>query len=162
MPRIRYLSNHWSVTLPYVRVADIRKMHLARGWRDIGYNRVILHPDSAELAQLRRTRTPLEWWHLVKQGRDLDDDLFIEQNEVGAHTLYYNSVSVGICTIGHPSYPLHELQRKAIVNTNLLLRNRFQLPLSAIRGHRDFNPTQCPGDEIYALVKQLRNGDFTR
>lgn len=154
MPRIKDLINHWSVTSKESSVADLRAIHLGKGWRDIGYHRVILHPESKEFVNF----TPIKWYHLVKLGRTLDNDLYIEQEEVGAHTLYHNRDSVGICTIGHPNYELHSLQALAIVMTNLTLCNRFELDHSkAIKGHREFNPTQCPGDEIFELLEGLRN-----
>lgn len=151
--RIKHLINHWSVTSKHVRVADIRRMHLVRGWRDIGYHRIILHPESSELLT---KRDELQWWDLVKQGRSLNEDLFIEQHEVGAHTLYQNRDSIGICTVGHPDYPLHPLQEKAIIQTNLTLLERFQLKPKSVYGHREFNPTQCPGDEIFKVLKTIR------
>lgn len=158
MERIEYLVNHWSVTNPYVRVADIRRMHLQKGWRDIGYHRIILHPLSGDLVARRQKKEPLEWWDLVKQGRPLDEDLYIEQEEQGAHTLYYNHNSVGICIIGHPSYKLHPLQVEAIIQTNFTLQDRFILPINASVSHRDFNPTECPGDEIYKLIVSISRG----
>ncbi len=30
-------------------------------------------------------------------------------------------------------------------------------PHAAIVGHRDYNPTQCPGDVVYARLPELRN-----
>ena len=156
MPKlIKYLINHWSASSKKVTVSDLRHIHLSKGWRDIGYHRIILHPESRDFAKFE----PTKWFHLVKMGRELDNDPFIEQNEVGAHTLYHNSDSVGICTVGHPDYGLHPLQEQAIIMTNMALAARFNL-LSrlddAIKGHRDFNPTQCPGDEIYELLQHIR------
>jgi len=150
--RIKYLINHWSDTSPQSTVSDIRHIHLSKGWRDIGYHRVILHPDSRDF-KVRPTR----WDQLVKLGRSLDEDLYIEQNEIGAHTLYHNANSVGICTIGSPRYDLDPLQATAIAMVNAILADRFELRLKdALMGHRDFNATQCPGDEIYQLIKHLK------
>lgn len=154
MRRIEKIINHWSATDKYADVAFIRQIHKQKGWRDIGYHRVILHPKSTEF---RGKPAPTEWWHLVKKGRYLNDDLYLEQNEVGAHTLYYNSVSVGVCTIGHPSYPLDPLQKQAVIMTNTILCNRYELILSQALGvHRDFNATQCPGDEIAKIIQSLK------
>ena len=155
MRRIKYLINHWSDTSKKATVSDIRAIHLSKGWRDIGYHRVILHPESKEFTNWKNP--PDKWFQLVKAGRELDEDLYIEQNEIGAHTLHYNSESVGICTIGSPDLSLHPLQELAIVMTNVVLCNRFDLVIKdAVRGHRDFNPTQCPGDEIYQLLQQMK------
>lgn len=159
MRRIAHLINHWTVTSAYSTVEELRQMHKAKGWRDIGYHRVILHPNSKEFNGV----VPVKWWELVKQGRDLDQDLYIEQNEVGAHTLYYNENSVGIVVVGHPSYKMDPLQREALIMTNLTFGHRFKLNLRdtingkpVLGGHRDFNATQCPGDEVYEIIEGLR------
>ena len=155
MRRIQRLINHWSVTSAQATVSDIRHMHLAKGWRDIGYHRIILHPESRQF----NGQPPEKWSDLVKTGRDLDTDLYLEQNEVGAHTLYYNSTSVGICTIGHPDYPLHPLQGLAVVMTNIIMARRFEIDLQMdIGAHQDFNATECPGPEIQQLITDLRGG----
>lgn len=153
MSRIEKVIFHWSVTSQFTGVKDIDEMHRAKGWRMIGYHRVILHPKSHE-----HKSTPDFWWDLVKQGRDLDDDLFIEPSEVGAHALGYNGKSVGVCVIGHPSYKLHDLQKEAIKQTAHILCARFKLPVTAICGHRDVNATACPGPEIYQLVQEIKKG----
>lgn len=154
MQRIKYLINHWSASSKQVTVSDLRHIHLSKGWRDIGYHRIILHPESRDF----KTR-PTKWWQLVKLGRELNNDPFIEQNEVGAHTLYHNADSVGICTIGNVDYDLDPLQELAIAMVNSALAERFDLRFKdALFGHRDFNPTQCPGDEIYAILKHLKGG----
>lgn len=153
MKKIQYLINHWSASSKFVTVSDIRHMHLARGWKDIGYHRIILHPESREFKT-----PPTRWDQLVKLGRPLDNDPYLEQNEVGAHTLYHNANSVGICTIGNVDYDLHPLQALAITMVNSVLAQRFDLKFKdALFGHRDFNPTQCPGDEIYQLIKHLKS-----
>lgn len=150
--RIESLINHWSVTYPESTVQDLRDIHVrVNKWSDIGYHRVILHPDSHEFK-----KRPTEWWQLVKRGRYLNDDLYIEQKEIGAHTLYKNSNSVGICTIGRPGVLLHPLQQLAVVMTNLTFLKRFKLPATAIGGHRDFNATECPGPDVYKLINELK------
>ena len=151
--RITAIVNHWSDTNKHSTVEDIRQIHLNKGWRDIGYHRVILHPESDQF------RTPPKTWSdLVKLGRELDDDLYLEDQEVGAHCYGHNTNSVGICTIGMPGQPLHSLQREAIINTNKIFLVRYKLKMSALVGHRDFYATQCPGNEIYNVLQQIKKG----
>lgn len=152
--RITRIINHWSVTPATSTVEDIRRIHIMRGFRDIGYHRIILHPSSHEF---KDPYYATEWWQLVKLGRSLDDDLFLEWDEVGAHALGYNSDSIGVCTIGKPGRALHPLQREAIVMTNKILLARYELTPVCVVGHQEVNPTECPGPEIMNLIKQIRN-----
>ena len=73
----------------------IRQWHLEKGWKDIGYHFVIMNGrpwSSHEYLMSLDGRTEV--------GRFLDGDNFIEDNEVGAHTLGYNQNSIGICLVG--------------------------------------------------------------
>ena len=135
MRKIEELIFHWSVTSPESEVSDLRNIHLSHGWRDIGYHRVILHPNSRQF----KGKIPTRWWELVKEGRRLDNDPYLEQDEVGAHTLYHNHYSVGICVIGRPGEPLHPLQALAIVMTAITLCRRFNLSLSVEISFRRMN-----------------------
>lgn len=156
MRKIESLIFHWSVTYPETTVKDVRKMHLQRGYRDIGYHRYILHPNSHELKKPAKF-----WWQLVKEGRYINEDIWLEEQEIGAHTLYQNRKSVGICVNGHPSYPLHPLQKVAIRETAQIMAKRYGLDVRKdIYGHRDFNATQCPGDEIYKVITDIKNGTY--
>lgn len=158
MRKILYAVNHWTASGPETTIGDIRNWHVNHnGWRDIGYHRIILHPDSDDLKA--KDKNNLHWFDLVKQGRQLNEDQWLEYNEVGAHTYGFNSVSVGICVIGGPKYKLHPLQRTALIQTNIILSERFGYPLEAVKCHRDLNKTQCPGDEIAKVIAALK-ADF--
>jgi N-acetylmuramoyl-L-alanine amidase len=152
--RITRIINHWSASSPFTTVAEIDRWHKERGYKRIGYHRVILHPKS--LSVLNPEGLGLQWNQLVKQGRDLDLDVWLEPNEVGAHTLGFNNASVAICVVGGPGYPLHPLQRKALIQTNLILMARFGLTRNDLYCHRDLNHTQCPGNEIAGVIQGLR------
>lgn len=151
--RIKRIIVHWSVTPKHFGVKDIRRMHLARGFRDIGYHRVILYPSSSP----GQTQKPINWYDLVKQGRDLDLDGYIQENEIAAAAIGFNSDSVMICIIGSPDYLLHPLQEKALWNTLDVLTKRFGLTRKQVFGHRDVNATQCPGNLIYSVIKKYRS-----
>lgn len=153
--KILYAVNHWTASGPETTIGDIRDWHVNHnGWRDIGYHRIILHPDSDDLKH--KDKTNLVWSDLVKQGRYLNEDEWLEYNEVGAHTYGFNPVSVGICVVGGPKYKLHPLQRIALIQTNIILADRFNYDVKDIKCHRELYKTQCPGDEVYRLIKCLR------
>ncbi|MDA0562982.1 peptidoglycan recognition protein family protein [Streptomonospora sp. S1-112] len=76
---------------------------------------------------------------------------------VGAHVESYNDVAIGIENEGtyisaSPTGALWE----SLVATCAWLCSAYGRPVSAIRGHRDFNATVCPGDRLYSMLPRLR------
>jgi N-acetylmuramoyl-L-alanine amidase len=153
--RIKRIITHWSDSGPFTTVAEIDRWHKARGFKGIGYHRVIVHPKSLAILHTPE-QLGLTWDKVVKQGRNLDMDVRLEPNEVGAHTLGFNRDSVAICVVSGPNSPLHPLQRKALIQTNLVLMARFGLTRKDLYCHRDLNATQCPGNEIAGVIQGLR------
>ncbi|RJL06031.1 lysozyme [Paracoccus aestuarii] len=128
---IRRIVLHYSATYPDqdLGVADIRRMHLQRGFNDVGYHYVI-----------KRDGT-------VQKGRP--------DNVVGAHVSGHNTGSIGICCIGGieratgPNVGVDnrtEAQKAATINLvkDLLAKH----PGAEVVGHRDLGPTQCPGFDV--------------
>lgn len=151
--KIKNIIIHWSASGPQTDRADFYRWHVVnQGWRDIGYHRIILHPNSREFKNREATKTG----HLMKTGRHLNSDPYLEYSEWGAHTLYKNRDSIGICVVGGPKHKLHPLQKQALLEMLDIFIDRYQLPKSAVMCHRDFNPTQCPGDEIYKLIQEYK------
>lgn len=113
---------------------DIDKWHKARGWRKIGYHRVILLDG------------------LVEIGRELW--------EVGAHVAGQNSRSIGVCMIGTRRFTFAQWGAAATLAGDLLV----QFPGAKLLGHRDYSPDQngdgiiepwefmkeCPGFDVAA------------
>lgn len=103
-------------------VNDVRRWHLQRGFRDIGYHFLVLLDGT------------------VQKGRPLA--------EAGAHCTGHNANSIGVCyvggldTDGRPSDTRTPQQRQAL--RNLLTELRRQFPTAVIHGHRDFAPKACP------------------
>ena len=106
-------------------VDDIRKMHKAKGWADIGYH---------YLVKLDGT---------IQQGRDVDI--------IGAHVKYHNEHSIGIVYVGgldnqgREKDTRTENQKCALLNLLMDLRKLY--PKAKISGHRDFSPDKN-GDGI--------------
>jgi N-acetylmuramoyl-L-alanine amidase len=106
-----------------VDVAEITKWHLARGFKTIGYHYVIYLDGS------------------VHKGRNED--------EVGAHCLNHNTISIGICYIGGLSKDgktskdtRTEAQKVALLELLKELKSRY--PQAKIHSHRDFAQKDCP------------------
>ena len=104
-------------------VQDIRRWHLQRGFKDIGYHYVIYRDGS------------------IHTGRPVAN--------IGAHCTGHNRNSIGICYIGGvatdcktPKDTRTEAQKKAL--KSLLWRLHQQYPKATIHGHREFAKKACP------------------
>ena len=76
----------------------------------------------------------------VEPGRRLDEDKFVECNEVGAHALGYNQGSIGVCMIGRRNPETKALsftpdQFDNLKNLLLDLLRQYELPADAVIGH---------------------------
>ena len=107
--------------------AMIRKWHLLRGWSDVGYHRVIKNgwPTHGMFVQSEDGA--------IECGRDLDGDNYIVGSEVGAHTLGYNTTSIGICLIGKELFTVAQIaSAMSLIND---LRDRYGIHIRNIYGH---------------------------
>jgi hypothetical protein len=59
---------------------------------------------------------------------------------------YWNKHTVGICLVGNfeQTYPTRR-QRQSLIKLVRFLQQRYNVPTNQIRGHRDIEPTACPG-----------------
>lgn len=128
---IRRIVLHYSATYPDqdFGVADIDKMHRARGFNGVGYHYVI-----------KRDGT-------VQKGRP--------DNVVGAHVRDHNTGSLGICCIGGieratgPNVGVDNRTEAQKAATVRLVRELLaKHPGAQVVGHRDLGPTQCPGFDV--------------
>ena len=126
-------------TLREVRFIQDFQMN-GRGWWDIGYHFLI---DSSG--------------HII-EGRP--------ENVEGSHTEGFNKDNLGIALMGDYNPPvddhLSRAQMKALVALVRYLSYKYQISPSYIKGHRDYDQTACPGDEVYALLPRVRELDSWR
>lgn len=112
---------------------DIRRMHKAQGWSDIGYHYVV---------RLDGT---------IEEGRDIDI--------IGAHVSGHNKYSIGVVYVGgldnqgKPKDTRTENQKNALLNLLVDLRKFY--PNARISGHRDFSPDKN-GDGILTPDEWLK------
>lgn len=115
-------------------VADIRQMHKAQGWVDIGYHYLVYRDGS------------------IHEGRNVD--------LVGAHCQGHNAQSIGVCYVGGvardgktPKDTRTQAQKDALVH--LLMQLVCLYPDATIRGHRDFAAKACPSFDATTEYKNL-------
>jgi len=107
--------------------AEIRRWHMEKDWKDIGYHFVIGNG---------RPRPDLFVPSLdgtVEVGRFLDGDPLITDNEVGAHALGYNDSSIGVCLIGKNAFTAAQIG--SLLHLLHDLRKRFSIENGAVLGH---------------------------
>lgn len=134
-------------------VREIRRWHMERGWRDIGYHFVILNGRIIKNFNISSMDGSIE------AGRYLDEDLMVEPNEVGAHALGYNDRSIGICMIGmnHFTY----LQRTSLIWLLANLTKHFNLTPIDVLGHYETESGKaqgktCPNFDMVRLREALK------
>lgn len=136
---ISELIVHYSATPKGMEVdaEKIREWHVTdRGWRDIGYHFVIGYDGKVEI------------------GRDIA--------ETGAHCAQHNFESIGICYVGglneagKPADTRTKEQKVALRAVLAVLKSIF--PEAKVYGHKDLQPTACPGfkaSEEYKDISEL-------
>ncbi len=82
------------------------------------------------------------------------------EGTLGAHTLGNNEGNVGIVLLGtyHPPVNDHPTpaQLAAVAALGRYLVARYGIFPTALKGHRDYKITECPGDLAYVDLPQLR------
>lgn len=122
----------------------IKRWHKERGWKDIGYNLVVLNalPESGKMVPENDGR--------IEVGRGLNFDSVISTDEVGAHSLGYNQSSIGVCLIGKQHFS--ERQMDSLLTVVKLWR--AIIPDIIVCGHRDLDLRKtCPNFDVSAWLK---------
>ena len=117
---------------------------LTLGWGDIGYH------------------------FLINQGY-VYEGRFGGDYVIGGHALGYNNGGIGIAVVG--DYSINEPSEKdiqAVISLCVDLCEKFSivptttidksgLERQVISGHRDYNDTSCPGDNLYKHLSAIRS-----
>ncbi len=123
---------HHSVTVTTTTVAEIDRMHRARGYAQIGYHFWVFVGGDGR-------------WH-VRHGRPL--------TLAGAHAgvARWNRDAIGICIAGcyHPGFTisrrLSESDYAQVLAILLHVLATYRIPPTHVLRHRDVRATACPGD----------------
>ena len=110
-------------------VEDVHRWHLDKGWSGVGYHFFI-----------RKDGT-------IWRGRPED--------RIGAHTVDYNSKSIGICFEGNFELePISDFQKAAGFELIAYLKGKY--PIKDIKGHGELKATACPGK--YFPLAEMKTG----
>ena len=132
----KYIIIHCSATkvTNNVSLEEITKWHKAQGFKNIGYHYYITKDGT------------------IHKGRD--------EKLSGAHTIGYNSNSIGICYVGGvakdgktPKDTRTEAQKQSLLE--LLKSLKVKYPNATIHGHREFAAKACPSFDAKHEYKDL-------
>ena len=138
MQRWKGIVLHHSA-VPFGSAAHEEKYHKSRGWDGLGYHFVINNgirkngygePDGLVEIGYR--------WKGQKVGSHC--------RENGDKSNYWNKYTIGICLIGDfETKPPTQRQMDSLVKLVRFLQDRYDIPTSQIKGHRQIKATKCPG-----------------
>ncbi|MGH3518544.1 MAG: peptidoglycan recognition protein family protein [Haloechinothrix sp.] len=113
----------------------------SRGWIDTGQQFTISRGGWITEGRHRS-------WEILREGR---------RHVVGANVRDHNRYVIGIENEGlYTKENMPESQWNSMVDLVSYMAYQYDIHPNLIKGHRDFNSTQCPGDVLYARLPQLR------
>ncbi|MBN1437548.1 MAG: N-acetylmuramoyl-L-alanine amidase [Sedimentisphaerales bacterium] len=112
----------------------INQLHIQRGWDGLGYDFVINNgtdkPDGLIEVGWR--------WRIQREGAHCRVE--------GDNTNYWNEHTIGIALIGNfENYPPSAAQYASLTELVRFLMDRYHITPDQVKGHRDIEPTACPG-----------------
>lgn len=125
-----------------------------RGWKGTGYNGIICNGHKQY-----KSDYVMEDDGLFEEGRALDFNAYITQDEKAAHTLGYNHNSIGICLIGKNQFTVKQFY------TLFNFCKVFQAinPKIKIKGHYEMSTARgktCPNFDVLAFTAILKNNEY--
>jgi hypothetical protein len=136
-------SNDFSLEHAFQISRDIQTFHMdTRGW-----------PDSGQ--QLTNSRGGF-----VTEGRHRSLEVLTggTRHVMGTHVANNNSTCIGIENEGlYMDVNVTTALWNSLVRLVAYIAEQYAIPVSQIKGHRDFNATLCPGDILYARLPELRS-----
>ena len=136
-------SNDFSLDHAFAISRSIQNFHMdGRGWIDTGQ-------------QLTNSRGGF-----VTEGRHRSVEILDQgtRHVQGANVGDHNSEVIGIENEGlYTSVDVTQQLWNSLVQLVAYIAQRYGISPSLIRGHRDFNATECPGTVLYGRLPELRN-----
>jgi hypothetical protein len=167
VPVKKLVVHHTATTNDYTdAAAEVRAIYVyhAKGleWGDIGYNALIGR--DGVVYEGRRGRGPA--WGGPREP--------LSPGVVAGHARFHNYGTAGYALIGHfAATPLPDLMRERLVDLLTFEARRhgvdplgdgdflrhdgiWHRAVANVSGHRDLVKTECPGDQVYRLLPELR------
>lgn len=124
---------------PFGDMAVIDVWHKDRGWRCIGYHRVVLNGFPKTTKKYESSMDGRVEW-----GRPETED--------GAHCYGHNDDSIGICLIGVNDFTPKQFESLKRVVKEFM--DRYEIPMEGVFGHRDFDLNKtCPNFDVGEWMK---------
>lgn len=114
----------------------IRQQHVVvNGWAEIGYHAVVERIGNSVVSRAGRPTTMQ-----------------------GAHCPGQNQKALGICVVGNFELEIPDAKHlSALVDQVSTWCAIYRIPVSEIKGHRDYRATLCPGRHLYSLLPEIRD-----
>ena len=133
MRRITKVIIHCAATKPSMDIgaSEIKKWHLDRGWKDIGYH------------------------YVIRRNGDIENGIAVAL--AGSHTKGHNANSIGICLVGgindkgEPESNFTKAQWATLERLVRILKVDF--PHATVHGHREFAAKACPSFDVQEWLK---------
>jgi N-acetyl-anhydromuramyl-L-alanine amidase AmpD len=133
MRHITKVIIHCAATKPSMDIgaSDIKKWHLDRGWKDIGYH------------------------YVIRRNGDIENGIGVALS--GSHTKGHNASSIGICLVGginNKGEPENNFTKPQWATLERLVRIlKVDFPHATVHGHREFAAKACPSFDVQEWLK---------
>ena len=133
MRHITKIIIHCAATKPSMDIgaSDIKKWHLDRGWKDIGYH------------------------YVIRRNGDIENGIGVAL--AGSHTKGHNASSIGICLVGginNKGEPENNFTKPQWATLERLVRIlKIDFPHATVHGHREFAAKACPSFDVQEWLK---------
>ncbi len=134
MRHITKVIIHCAATKPSMDIgaSDIKKWHLDRGWKDIGYH------------------------YVIRRNGDIENGIGVAL--AGSHTKGHNASSIGICLVGginNKGEPENNFTKPQWATLERLVRIlKVDFPHATVHGHREFAAKACPSFDVQEWLKE--------
>lgn len=148
MSKVRYITIHCSAAKSGTARLIDEDHRTKRMWKCIGYHYVILNGCPFNDKYMSFLDGQLE------TGRKFDGDEDITFDEVGAHTVGYNSNGIGICLVGLKGFTDKQLEKMKEVVTRFM--TKFSIPIENVIGHYETGVNKtCPNMPMNSVREYL-------
>lgn len=131
--------------------------HKERGWRGIGYHFVILNGYRTFKAKKSKMMDCIVGQ--IERGRIIDEDQWMESNEIGSHALGLNSSTIGVCMIHNVDDEYQSMQLHSLQMLVSGLMDVYGVPITSVKGHSEVDKKKpyCPDINMDWLREQILN-----